>query len=296
MQTLLRALILSVATLAQSVIAQVPTQEQLQAADAQLNQVYQQLRGTLNDTQKQQLKLAQRDWIKKRDASVAANSDNAQGALYQATIERVGVLRGILDQSTFQKTTHQVSRSDVASEQLPIPESSLFPSAEDDAELNAVYYQLNQYLDYNQKDILKKAQRDWLKYRDARIKGDKSPKKIAEANIRQLIQLRIKDFKNLYKEIGNGFEKEISIQTIKRLGDYNYYFNELALNGDPYAQGLLAINIYEENGQNKNIDLAIKYAAASCKAGNPFGLYLRKTYREWFYSKSAVERRVKIAE
>ncbi len=73
--------------------AQFPSQEQLQAADTQLNQVYQQLRGTLNDAQKQQLKLAQREWIKKRDALAAANQENPQDALYQATLERVAQLK-----------------------------------------------------------------------------------------------------------------------------------------------------------------------------------------------------------
>ena len=78
--------------------AQVSTQEQCQQADAQLNQVYQQLRGTLNEAQKQQLKVAQRDWIKKRDAFVAANPSNPQGALYQATMQRVATLQGVLQQ------------------------------------------------------------------------------------------------------------------------------------------------------------------------------------------------------
>ena len=101
MKKLLLALLLGATALAQSVIAQVPTQEQLQAADAQLNQVYQQLRGTLNDTQKQQLKLAQRDWIKKRDAFIAANPGNPQGALYQATMQRVGELEKLIRPASF---------------------------------------------------------------------------------------------------------------------------------------------------------------------------------------------------
>jgi uncharacterized caspase-like protein/uncharacterized protein len=77
---------------------QTVTQEQCQQADAQLNQVYQQLRATLNDTQKQQLKQAQRDWIKNRDAYVAAFPGNPQGALYQATMQRVRELQGVVQQ------------------------------------------------------------------------------------------------------------------------------------------------------------------------------------------------------
>jgi hypothetical protein len=90
--------ILAVAIPINILSAQVPTQEQCQQADAQLNQVYQQLRGSLNDAQKQQLKAAQRQWIKQRDAFVAQNSGNPQGALYQATIQRVRVLQGAVQQ------------------------------------------------------------------------------------------------------------------------------------------------------------------------------------------------------
>ena len=90
---------------------QVPTQEQCQQADAQLNQVYQQLRGTLNDAQKQQLKQAQRDWIKKRDAFVSANPANPQGALYQATMQRVIQLRGIIGQATQPLPQQQLSQN-----------------------------------------------------------------------------------------------------------------------------------------------------------------------------------------
>ncbi len=76
--------------------AQQVTQEQCQQADAQLNQVYKQLMGSLNDAQKQQLKTAQRQWIKQRDAFVAQNPGNPQGALYQATMQRVAQLRAFL--------------------------------------------------------------------------------------------------------------------------------------------------------------------------------------------------------
>jgi len=71
------------------------TQEQCLQADAQLNQVYQQLRGSLNDAQKQQLKQAQREWIKKRDIAVAANPRDPQQTLYKETIKRVEELRNI---------------------------------------------------------------------------------------------------------------------------------------------------------------------------------------------------------
>jgi len=90
------ALIIAAIAIVGSGIAQVSTQEQLQSADAELNQVYQQLRGSLNADQKQQLRTAQRDWLKKRNAFVAANPSNPQGALYQATIQRVSELKGAM--------------------------------------------------------------------------------------------------------------------------------------------------------------------------------------------------------
>ena len=97
MRTVL-VLVFVVTAILKTGVAQVPTQEQCQQADAQLNQVYQQLRGALNDTQKQQLKLAQREWIKKRDALVAANPRDAQSTLYQITMERVAGLQSALQQ------------------------------------------------------------------------------------------------------------------------------------------------------------------------------------------------------
>lgn len=86
--------------------AQSVTQEQCQQADAHLNQVYQQLRGTLSDAQKQQLKQAQRDWIKQRDAFVAANLGNPQGALYQATMQRISALQGVLQKVQGKESTN----------------------------------------------------------------------------------------------------------------------------------------------------------------------------------------------
>lgn len=97
------------------------TLEQCQQADVQLNQVYQQLRGTLNNAQKQQLKQAQRDWIKKRDAFVAANPSNTQGAMYQATMQRVGALQGVLQQISGQQVPDKTNETAIVDR---IPETS----------------------------------------------------------------------------------------------------------------------------------------------------------------------------
>ncbi len=77
--------------------SQVPTQWQCQQADAQLNQVYQQLRGTLNDAQKQQLKLEQRAWIKERDNHIRNNPNDAEGAFHYATEKRINYLKNKIE-------------------------------------------------------------------------------------------------------------------------------------------------------------------------------------------------------
>jgi uncharacterized protein len=109
MKKLLLALLIIASALVHSTAAQVPTQEQLQAADGQLNQIYKQLIGTLTEGQKQQLKTAQRQWIKQRDALVTRNPGNPQGALYQATMQRVAALQGALQQVNGQLTLEKTN-------------------------------------------------------------------------------------------------------------------------------------------------------------------------------------------
>jgi CHAT domain-containing protein/uncharacterized protein YecT (DUF1311 family) len=145
------------------------TQEQLQAADTQLNQVYQQLRGSLNDTQKQQLKLAQRDWLKKRDAFVAANPGNPQGALYQATMLRVGELEKLIRP---ENTTKGVITSigNTAEQAVQNGASQDTPQGEleaGDTHLNQVYQQLIGVLKPEQIQQLKNDQLQWIHKRDA---------------------------------------------------------------------------------------------------------------------------------
>jgi len=103
------AVLISCIVLSISCLAQAVTQEQCQQADAQLNQVYKQLMGVLNDSQKQQLKTAQRQWIKQRDAFVAENPGNTHGALYQATMQRVTTLQGVLQQVRGQLVDKQIN-------------------------------------------------------------------------------------------------------------------------------------------------------------------------------------------
>jgi uncharacterized protein YecT (DUF1311 family)/uncharacterized caspase-like protein len=170
---------------------QTVTQEQCQQADAQLNQVYQQLRGTLNDAQKQQLKQAQRDWIKKRDAFIAQNPGNSQGALYQATMQRVNEFQRIVQQISGSEQVQEGSSSADGSGEEQSSIEKILQSADErmslsqigykqvptqneiqlaDTQLNKVYQQLSGLLTKEKKRQLKGAQQDWLVERDDNIK------------------------------------------------------------------------------------------------------------------------------
>ena len=149
--------------------AQSVTQERCKEADAQLNQVYQQLRGTLNDAQKQQLKQAQRDWIKKRDAFVAANPGNPQGALYQATMQRVGELEKLIRPENTMKgvitSIGNTAEQAVQNGGSKDPPQGQLEAA--DMHLNQVYQQLIGVLKPEQSQQLKNEQLQWIQKRDA---------------------------------------------------------------------------------------------------------------------------------
>jgi len=68
----------------QNAIPQVPTENQIHTSDAQLNQVYKELRSKLNERQKAELKKSQLDWIKQRDLS-AINKNTTNDKLARLT-------------------------------------------------------------------------------------------------------------------------------------------------------------------------------------------------------------------
>jgi Lysozyme inhibitor LprI len=89
------ALILSAAlALTPCLLAQTQSPRCLQA-DKDLNEVYRQLRGSLNDLEKIQLRNTQRAWILQRDAQIAKsrNPRDKETAFYQTTKERVHILQ-----------------------------------------------------------------------------------------------------------------------------------------------------------------------------------------------------------
>ena len=77
---------------------------QMQAADAELNSTYQTVRARLNSTQKEQLKTLQRDWLRQRDAAMAANPMNATAINYQATVARTSQLKELIQQAGGQQS------------------------------------------------------------------------------------------------------------------------------------------------------------------------------------------------
>ena len=167
--------------IASSTFAQTP--QQLQAVDTELNQAYQQLKGTLNDAQKQELKIAQREWLKKRDAFVAANPGNPQGALYQATVQRVQELRNAITSTARANTAQNTAPSSgLTGQQVQAA----------DAELNQVYQQLKETLNDAQKQELKTAQKDWLKKRDAFVPANPGNPQAAlyQATMQRVVELR----------------------------------------------------------------------------------------------------------
>ena len=77
-----------------SIFSQTP--HQVQAADAELNKVYKELRSHLTEQKKAELKKSQLDWIKRRDAFANNNPGQRQAALYQSTVQRVDELKKML--------------------------------------------------------------------------------------------------------------------------------------------------------------------------------------------------------
>jgi CHAT domain-containing protein len=256
MKKLLRALFLSFATLAQSIIAQIPTQEQCQQADAELNQVYQQLQGSLNDAQKQQLKKAQRDWIKKRDAFVDSNRENPQGALYQATIQRVVELRGFIGVRPEQSNERgdQITEEHIKRTVLPILNESFRLMKQQDYK--------NAYLKGNQ------AYQISLKYA-----GEKHLLTLCAIQQIGRVFLYEGDIPNAHKTIEHAykmFQKARGESDELTLGESTDY-TSLLLKENNYQK---AIEVGE--------DAANKWKAASLKENSDYGLILSNLGNAYF--------------
>lgn len=72
------------------------TPEQVQSAESQLTQVYQQLRAMLNDENKKKLKQSEIKWIKERESAIAASSDR-DSTHYQLVMQRVATLQEVMN-------------------------------------------------------------------------------------------------------------------------------------------------------------------------------------------------------
>ena len=284
MKKLLLAVIFAAIAIAQSGLAQVPTQEQLQTEDAQLNQVYQQLRGTLSADQKQQLKLAQREWIKQRDAFVAANPGNPQGALYKSTMQRVAELSGILGKAqqdnvasttTSQQSDHQTvtqeqcQQADTLLSQL-IQKTTIsgYPTitvnennTKNDSKelidrLNSFYSRLIVLFDGEIKNILMSNQQKW---------ENEINKKLLENNkndtsVKQLINQRI----NILKSFLLTKTSQLSIQSAITLSDIINKTDALVeyLGKDEKQKAIASFKEWEKTNsvrEKENMDIFSKY-------------------------------------
>jgi hypothetical protein len=101
--------------------------------------------GSLNESQKQQLKAAQRQWIKQRDAFVSQNPGNPQGALYQATMQRVAELMNKMDVGSKNTSTTAIETENKSNSntETVIQQPHHVTSLDDYAYLNSVYLKEN---------------------------------------------------------------------------------------------------------------------------------------------------------
>lgn len=101
--------------------------QQLQDADAELNRTYQNLRATLNTAGKERLKGLQREWLKARDAEMAANPMNSAAINFQATVERTAKLREAIQKAGGQSPSNQGGKYRMSLEEMKVQLSASKP-------------------------------------------------------------------------------------------------------------------------------------------------------------------------
>ena len=170
-------------------------EEQFQAADAELNRVYKELRSQLNEEQKDELKKSQLAWIKEKDrlAKQASTSDQRQQFLTQVTIERT--------QSLSNAFAHDAATSKPRNIQSTYSKDADYQTA--DEELNRVYQQLRSQLNDGEKSELKTDQIRWINDRDLKANNAIS----GELKTQILIELTNNRVNYLKQELKNKSEK-----------------------------------------------------------------------------------------
>lgn len=139
-------------------------QQRWEAADLELNQIYQSLTPQLSNNRRQQLVKAQRAWIAFRDSECAFHSSVAEGGtmqpmLYYACLANLTDIRNV--------ELYQYRRG-----QIPPAQAESYETV--DKQLNAAYKRLMDRLPSNRKNLLKTAELDWIEYRDSLCEFERS--------------------------------------------------------------------------------------------------------------------------
>ncbi|NEQ50226.1 MAG: DUF1311 domain-containing protein [Leptolyngbya sp. SIO3F4] len=125
--------------------------ENYQISDKALNQVYQDVRQELSDTAKSQLMTAEERWLVFRDAQCTFESDRFEG----------GSIAPLIQASCME----QITDNRIA--ELKQSDQTELSYADADAQLNAVYQELQVLVSGSEGDALTDVQLSWLDYRDA---------------------------------------------------------------------------------------------------------------------------------
>ncbi|MGD1853322.1 MAG: lysozyme inhibitor LprI family protein [Leptolyngbyaceae cyanobacterium] len=125
--------------------------ENYSISDKALNQIYQDVRQSLNDTAKAQLTTAEERWIVFRDAQCTFESDRYEG----------GSIAPLIQASCME----QITDNRIAA--LEQSDQTQLSYADADAQLNDVYQQIQALLDESRAETLTDVQLSWLDYRDA---------------------------------------------------------------------------------------------------------------------------------
>ncbi len=147
-----------------------------EAANNELNAVYQKLLEKLDDQAKELLKTSERAWLNFRDANGALRAGDWRGgfagspvkfaALADMTRERTKLLRQMSNRmADFPWEEKACRKSGQTTMEMQHCIDLAFQAA--DRELNVAYQAAMAKLDAEGKEFLKKAQRAWIAYRDA---------------------------------------------------------------------------------------------------------------------------------
>jgi uncharacterized protein YecT (DUF1311 family) len=132
--------------------------QRYEAADAELNRIYQHLASHLSQQRRGQLKAAQKAWIVFRDHNAAFVAGTAEGGTQYPILE-VSELAVMT-----KERTEQLNRRAVSPAETLTGANQRYEAA--DAELNRIYQHLASQLPQQRRGQLKAAQKAWIVFRD----------------------------------------------------------------------------------------------------------------------------------